>query len=144
MNIRLTLKQRVKIVCNKVGITLTELSKRIGSTPSLFTQRLDNEKFTKDELCKIAMAAGCEYISMFSFPDGKNFSALNIGDQIKEALAYANMTAIELGAKFGWSQQVISKRMCIGKFTQKDLEKIGETIGCKYISEFHFDDGDII
>ena len=51
------------------------------------------------------------------------------------------MTITELGLKMGMSQQNFSKRLKVGKFTQEELEKMADILGCKYISCFEFPNG---
>lgn len=54
-------------------ITITELANRFGISQPNMTKRLKVGKFTKEELKKIADILGCEYISVFKFPDGKEY-----------------------------------------------------------------------
>lgn len=55
------------------NINITELAERFGTSQPNMTQRLKNGKFTKEELYKIAEILGCEYVSVFKFPDGKEY-----------------------------------------------------------------------
>ena len=66
---------------------------------------------------------------------------LTIQQKVKAACDIAGMSLTELGAKMGMSQQNFSKRLKVGKFTQEELETIGEILGCKYISCFEFPNG---
>ena len=53
-------------------MTKTELSKKLGyATPQAFQKRYTTGKFTKEELEQIACALGCEYVTCFRYPDGK-------------------------------------------------------------------------
>lgn len=61
--------------------------------------------------------------------------------RIKAACDIAGITVTELGAKMGMSQVSISKRLKTGKFTQEELEKMADIMGCKYISVFEFENG---
>ena len=48
----------------------------------------------------------------------------------------------ELGRRLGISQQSMrTNRLKTGKFTQEELEKMGEALGCTYKSGFYFPDG---
>ncbi len=58
------------MACVHAGISRAELAKRFGTTPSAFKQRLDNGKFTQEELEKIASILDGEYFSGFKFKDG--------------------------------------------------------------------------
>ncbi len=42
-------------------------------SPSSLIQRMKTGKFTKQELEKMAKAMGCDYISCFRFPDGREY-----------------------------------------------------------------------
>lgn len=55
------------------NINITELAERFGISQPNMTQRLKNGKFTKEELNRIAKIMGCEYISLFKFPDGEEY-----------------------------------------------------------------------
>lgn len=53
----------------------------------------------------------------------------------------AGITVTELGKRVGMSQQSISNRLKTGKFTQEELEEMGNALGCEYRSGFYFPDG---
>ena len=42
-------------------------------SPSFLIQRMKTGKFTKLKLENMAHAMGCEYVSHFRFPDGKEY-----------------------------------------------------------------------
>ena len=68
----LTIQQQIDMALTYSGMTKTELSKKLGyATPQAFQKRYTTGKFTKEELETIATALGCEYISCFKYPDGK-------------------------------------------------------------------------
>ena len=129
------------MACVKSNISLTELALRFGSNPSPFSIRLQHGKFTKKELEDIAKILKCKYRSYFKFADGSVIESSDICTQIKNALAYNNMSVSELADKFGIQIQSMYKKMQIGKFTQDDLCEIAKYIGCEYISEFCYEDG---
>lgn len=137
----MTIKQRVKMSCEKMNVNLGELAGRLNMRPSTFSVRLKTGKFTKEEIEKIAVNIGCLYNSYFLFPDGTTIRLRSVGAQIKSALGYAGMTITELGKKMGITQQAVSKRLKTGKFTQDELENIASMMGCRYVSEFIFEDG---
>lgn len=66
---------------------------------------------------------------------------IEIKQKVETACKIAGITVTELGAKMGMSQQNISKRLKVGKFTQSELEQMAEIMGCKYNSNFEFPDG---
>lgn len=63
--------EQVKILCVKLGISVSELARLYGSSPQAFSQKLKREGFTPAELKDIAKAAGCEYESSFLLPNGE-------------------------------------------------------------------------
>ena len=66
---------------------------------------------------------------------------ITIKQKIESACAMAGITVTELGARMGMSQQNISKRLKVGKFTQDELEKMASIMGCEYHSFFIFPNG---
>ena len=69
---RITIQQQIDMALTYSNMTKTELSKKLGyTTPQSFQKRYKTGKFTKEELESIAKAIGCDYISCFRFPDGK-------------------------------------------------------------------------
>lgn len=63
--------EQVKILCVKLGISVSELARLYGSSPQAFSQKLKREGFTPAELKDIAEAAGCKYESSFLLPNGE-------------------------------------------------------------------------
>ena len=58
------------MACVKVGISKSELGRRIGLSQSAFSQRLKTGKFSDEDFSNISKALGCEYKSGFYFSDG--------------------------------------------------------------------------
>ena len=69
--IKITIQQRVKAACDIAGMSLTELGLKMGMSQQNFSKRLKVGKFTQEELEEMGKYLGCEYISIFQFPDGK-------------------------------------------------------------------------
>jgi len=46
--------EQIKIFCVKLGISVSELARLYGSSPQAFSQKMKRERFTTDELKKIA------------------------------------------------------------------------------------------
>lgn len=63
--------RQVKAACAAVGVTMTELAQRLGTSPQNLSLKLRRGTLRPDDLEKIANAIGAEYISLFRFPDGK-------------------------------------------------------------------------
>lgn len=53
----------------------------------------------------------------------------------------AGMSATDLGAKMGMSQQNFSKRLQVGKFSKDEYNQMAEILGAKFIFRFEFPDG---
>ena len=66
----MTISQTIKMACTYAGISESELARRIETTPQNLHQRLKVEKFTSQELERIAGALGAEFILSFRFQDG--------------------------------------------------------------------------
>lgn len=66
---------------------------------------------------------------------------ITLQQRVKASCELANMSITELAEKMGTSQQNLSKRLKVGKFTQEELEEMANHLGCKYISVFEFPNG---
>ncbi len=62
--------QKIRMALAYRGMSESELAKSLGKTPQSFNQRMKTDKFSTEELSKIAEIMGGSYISEFSFPDG--------------------------------------------------------------------------
>ena len=58
----MAVSEQIKILCVKLGISVSELARLYGSSPQAFSQKMKRERFTPDELKKIAAAAGCNLL----------------------------------------------------------------------------------
>lgn len=61
---------KIRAACGAYRIPEAELARRIGTSPSAFNQRMKTGKFSSEDLEKIALALGAEYVCYFKFPDG--------------------------------------------------------------------------
>ncbi len=61
----------IKVLCAKLGISVSELARRYGRSPQAFGQKLKHDGFSPKELHEIAQSVGCEYESTFILPDGE-------------------------------------------------------------------------
>lgn len=66
----MTHAQRIKMALAYIGKSEAQLARDIGTTPSAFNQRMKTDKFTAEDLEKIAKALNAEYKAAFVFPDG--------------------------------------------------------------------------
>lgn len=67
----MSVSEQLKILCVKLGISVSELGRMSGRSPQAFNQKMKRETFTVDELKKIAEAAGCKYEGSFILPTGE-------------------------------------------------------------------------
>ena len=61
---------KIRLACTLAGISVSELARRIGTTPQNMSQRLKVGRFSAEELEGIAKALGAEFSLEFIFPDG--------------------------------------------------------------------------
>ena len=66
----MAVSEQIKILCVKLGISVSELARRSGRSPQAFSQKMKREGFTPAELKEWAEAAGCKYEGSFILPDG--------------------------------------------------------------------------
>ena len=63
--------EQIKILCVKLGISVSELARRCGSSPQAFSQKMKREGFTPADLKDVAEAVGCGFESAFILPSGE-------------------------------------------------------------------------
>ena len=61
---------KIRLACTLAGVSVSELARRIGTTPQNMSQRLKVGRFSAEELEAIAQALGAEFRLEFIFPDG--------------------------------------------------------------------------
>ncbi len=61
---------KIRLACTLSGISVSELARRIDTSPQNLNQRLRVGRFSVEELEKIASALGAEFRMEFIFPDG--------------------------------------------------------------------------
>lgn len=66
----MTTSQKIRMALAFKRMSEAELSRSIGSSPSAFNQRMKTDKFSTEELDKIAAVLGATYTAAFEFPDG--------------------------------------------------------------------------
>ncbi len=62
-------------------------------------------------------------------------------NKIRAACAASGLTLAELSERLEVTQSSFSQRLKTGKFTQEELEKIGNILGAEYKSGFYYPDG---
>jgi transcriptional regulator with XRE-family HTH domain len=68
--VTMTTSEQLKILCVKLGISVSELARRCNTSPQAFSQKMKRERFTPAELKQIAEQVGCTYVSAFVLPNG--------------------------------------------------------------------------
>lgn len=63
--------EQIKILCVKLGISVSELARCCGSSPQAFFQKMKREGFTPADLKDVAAAVGCGFESAFILPNGE-------------------------------------------------------------------------
>lgn len=63
--------EQIKILCVKLGISVSELARRCGSSPQAFSQKMKREGFTPADLKDVAEAVGCGFETSFILPSGE-------------------------------------------------------------------------
>jgi transcriptional regulator with XRE-family HTH domain len=66
----MSVSEQIKILCVKLGISVSELGRMAGKSPQAFSQKMKRETLTVDELKQLAEAAGCKYEGTFTTPEG--------------------------------------------------------------------------
>ena len=62
--------QKIRMALAYKRMSESELARQMGSTPSAFNQRMKTDKFSFDEVERIASVLGAVYTAVFEFPDG--------------------------------------------------------------------------
>ena len=67
----MTVNEQIKILCIRNGISLAELSRKIGLTPQSLNGKMKREKFTVYDLEKMSSALGCTFERYFVLQNGE-------------------------------------------------------------------------
>ena len=62
--------QKIRMALAFTNMSESELARRLATTPQAFNQRMKTDKFSTEELSKIAAILGATYNANFEFPDG--------------------------------------------------------------------------
>lgn len=65
----LTMGEKIKIIINRRGMTITELAKKICTSRQNLTNKFARDNFSEKELKQIAEALDCEFIGCFKLND---------------------------------------------------------------------------
>ena len=62
--------QKIRMSLAYKHMSEASLARALETSPAAFNQRMKTDKFTAEDLSKIAAALGATYKSAFEFPDG--------------------------------------------------------------------------
>lgn len=65
----LTMGEKVKIITDRRGITITELAKQLGTSRQNLTNKFSRNNFSEKELLEIAKVLNCEFMGQFKMKD---------------------------------------------------------------------------
>ena len=65
----LTLGEKIKIIANRRGLTITQLAEKTGQTRQNLSNKLARDNFTEKEISEIAEALDCEYDAYLTMRD---------------------------------------------------------------------------
>lgn len=139
-------RDAVKAACSYGGTSITAVAAKIGTTQQNLTNGLKREKYGQRKIQAIAEAIGCEYQAYFEFSDGSIIGKENVDMQLKirTICAFSGVKLQDLAIFINISQPSLTSRLKTDAMYQKDLQKIADFCGCKYVSRFIFPDGHII
>ncbi|MBI9013186.1 MAG: helix-turn-helix transcriptional regulator [Clostridiales bacterium] len=66
----LSTSEKIKIICDRLGITYSELADRLNISIQNLSNKLSRNNFKEEDLKEIAKALGCEFESNFIMEDG--------------------------------------------------------------------------
>lgn len=66
----MTISEQIKILCVRSNISVSELARRIGTSPQAFSAKMKRQSFTVEELEIIADAVNSKFSHSFELPSG--------------------------------------------------------------------------
>lgn len=67
----MTISEQIKVLCVRNKISVSELARRIGTTPQNFNSKLKRESFTITDLEEIALSVNCSFERNFVLENGE-------------------------------------------------------------------------
>ena len=67
----MTISEQIKVLCVRSNISVSELARRMGTSPQNLNAKLKRESFTISDLDQIAEAAGCRFERKFVLKTGE-------------------------------------------------------------------------
>ena len=66
----MTISEQIKVLCVRSNISVSELARRIGTSPQAFNAKLKRQSFTVEELEIIAEAVDAKFSRIFELSSG--------------------------------------------------------------------------
>lgn len=66
----MTISEQIKVLCVRSNVSVSELARRVGTTPQNFNAKMKRESFTVSDLEFIAETLGCSFERYFTLPNG--------------------------------------------------------------------------
>ena len=67
----MSINEQIKVVCVRSNISVSELARRLGTSPQNFNAKMKRESFTISDLEQIAYVLGCNFECKFVLPNGE-------------------------------------------------------------------------
>ena len=67
----MTISEQIKVLCVRSNVSVSELARRIGTTPQNFNAKMKRGSFTITELEYIAQILSCSFERHFILPNGE-------------------------------------------------------------------------
>lgn len=64
------ISEQIRVLCVRLGVSLSEVARRICQTPQNFNAKLKRNTLTQEELYQIAAVLGAKYEQYFILPNG--------------------------------------------------------------------------
>lgn len=77
----MTTTEQIKVLCVRMGISISELARRIGHSPQNFSAKLKRGTITDKELVQIADILNISYEQTFTLPNGETIKLINGGNK---------------------------------------------------------------
>ncbi len=68
----MTTSEQIRVLCVRMGVSLSELARKIHQTPQNFNAKLKRNTITQDELNQIAKALDVTYEQYFVLANGEH------------------------------------------------------------------------
>ncbi len=66
----MTISEQIKVLCVRSNISMSELARRLGTSPQAFSAKMKRESFTIEELELIADAVNAKFSRSFELESG--------------------------------------------------------------------------